>query len=53
MWRIDPRLCNAPRASARCIASGERTDMELPQSFRNTIEAIQPVISAMKAVTSP
>jgi hypothetical protein len=28
-------------------------NVELLQSFRNTIEAIQPVISAMNAVTSP
>ena len=35
------------------VVSGKRVAPGRAQSFRNTIDAIQPVISAMKAVTSP
>ena len=35
------------------LALAMTVNVELLQSFRNTIEAIQPVISAMQAVTRP
>src|SRR5450631_3122002 len=53
-----PRLCSAPPsrvedARERAYGAAQRPGHVPPQSLRNTIEAIQPVIIAMKAVTNP